>query len=260
MNIKNAEGGLRTKGNIKKNQEKKVLISIITVVFNGEKYLEETIQSVINQTYENIEYIIIDGGSMDGTVDVIKKYEDKIDYWISEKDNGIYDAMNKGILAASGAWINFMNAGDSFYNNEVLENVFFKNDLENIDLLYGNYAVKDENNLILIHVDVKDYSDKRNIPFCHQSLFVKSSLLKTNLFDLQFKIAADYDQYLRLKFKDVKILHLPLVISIYLDGGISSVSREKLIKEYYRITKKYFPLYATFIYAIRILKFKILGK
>jgi len=85
------EGGQRTKGHFKKSYEKKPLISVITVVFNGEKYLEETITSVINQTYENVEYIIIDGGSTDGTLDIIKRYEDKIDYWVSEKDNGIYD-------------------------------------------------------------------------------------------------------------------------------------------------------------------------
>ncbi len=81
------------------------LITVITVVYNGEKYLEETIQSVINQTYPNVEYIIIDGGSTDETIDIIKKYEDKIDLWISEKDEGIYDAMNKGIYLATGQWV-----------------------------------------------------------------------------------------------------------------------------------------------------------
>ncbi len=254
------EGGLRTKGYFKKSYENKPLISIITVVFNGEKYLEETIQSVISQTCDNVEYIIIDGGSTDGTLDIIKKYEDKINYWVSEKDKGIYDAMNKGIDVVSGEWINFMNAGDSFYDSSVLEKLFTQNDLKNLGILYGNHAVKSENNSEVIQIDVKDYNWKRNIPFCHQSLFVRTSLLKNNLFDLQFKIAADYDQFLRLKSQDVQILHLPLVISIYLDGGISSVSRERLIKEYYKITKKYFFLYATFVYTIRILKFKILGK
>ena len=96
------EGGLRTKGYFKKSYDDKPLISIITVVFNGERYLEQTIQSVIDQTYDNVEYIIIDGGSTDGTLDIIKKYEDKIDYWVSEKDNGIYDAMNKGIKVCYG--------------------------------------------------------------------------------------------------------------------------------------------------------------
>jgi glycosyltransferase involved in cell wall biosynthesis len=229
------EGGLRTKGYFKKSFDDKPLISIITVVFNGEKYLEETIKSVINQTYDNVEYIIIDGGSTDGTLDIIKKYEDKIDYWVSEKDRGIYDAMNKGIKLASGEWINFMNAGDGFYDNYVLDKLFTQNNLKDIGILYGNHAVKNENNSEIIQVDVKDYNGKRNIPFCHQSLFVRTSLLKSNLFDLQFKIASDYDQFLRLKSKDIQTLHVPLIISIYLDGGISSISREKLIKEYVMI-------------------------
>ena len=109
---KKGEGGLRTKGYFKKSYEDKPLISIITVVYNGDKYLEETVQSVLSQTYDNVEYIIIDGASTDGTIDIIRKYEDQIDYWVSERDKGMYDAMNKGIDAASGELINFMNAGD----------------------------------------------------------------------------------------------------------------------------------------------------
>lgn len=110
------EGGLRTKGYFKKSYKDKPLVSIITVVLNGEKYLEETILSVLNQTYDNVEYIIIDGGSTDGTLDIIKKYEHAIDYWVSERDRGIYDTMNKGITVASGEWIELLNAGD-FYES-----------------------------------------------------------------------------------------------------------------------------------------------
>jgi glycosyltransferase involved in cell wall biosynthesis len=97
---------------------KKPLITIITVVYNGEKHLEQTIKSVINQNYKNIEYIIIDGVSTDGTLDIIKKYEEYIDYWVSEPDEGIYDAMNKGIGLANGEFINFMNADDWFVDTK----------------------------------------------------------------------------------------------------------------------------------------------
>ena len=113
------EGGLRTKGYFKKSYDDKPMISIITVVFNGEKYLEQTIQSVINQTYDNVEYILIDGGSTDGTVDIIKKYGVQIDYWISESDSGIYDAWNKGLSLATGDIIGFCNA-DDFYEQTTL--------------------------------------------------------------------------------------------------------------------------------------------
>ena len=116
---------------------KKPLISIITVVYNGEKHLEETILSVINQTYDNVEFIIIDGSSTDGTIDIIKKYEDKIDYWISEKDSGIFDAMNKGILASKGDYINFMNAGDFFTRINLVSDVVNILNSEEINLLYG---------------------------------------------------------------------------------------------------------------------------
>ena len=105
---------MKTVFNEQQKGEGKPLISVITVVYNGEKYLEETIQSIINQTYDNVEYIIIDGGSTDGTVDIIKKYEDRIDYWVSEKDKGISDAFNKGVKVAKGDYINFQGDGDGF--------------------------------------------------------------------------------------------------------------------------------------------------
>jgi len=131
------EGGLRTKGYFKKSYEDKSLISIVTVVYNGEKYLEETIQNVINQTYDNVEYIIIDGGSTDGTLDIIKKYEDRVDYWASEKDSGIYDAMNKGISLFSGDYLFFLGADDFIKNTNILYEVNKELNI-NYNLVYGN--------------------------------------------------------------------------------------------------------------------------
>ncbi len=125
------EGGLRTKGYFKKSYDEESdlsgnlplpLVTIITVVFNGEKYLEQTIQSVINQNYDNVEYVIIDGGSTDGTVDIIRKYEDKIDYWVSEPDGGLYYAMNKGIQLATGELIGLINS-DDIYNDGTVSKV-----------------------------------------------------------------------------------------------------------------------------------------
>ncbi len=105
-------------------QSKQPLISVITICYNAAAGIERTIQSVLGQTYRNIEYIIIDGGSSDGTVDIIKKYEDRFEYWVSEPDKGIYDAMNKGIKHAEGEWLNMMNAGDNFADKDVLKNIF----------------------------------------------------------------------------------------------------------------------------------------
>jgi glycosyltransferase involved in cell wall biosynthesis len=111
-------------------------VSIITVTYNAEKYLEQTIKSIMEQDYPNIEYIIIDGASTDGTIDIIKKYEKYITRWISESDNGIYDAMNKGIKLTTGNWINFMNAGDGFSSENILSSIFYKN--YNFDVLYSD--------------------------------------------------------------------------------------------------------------------------
>ncbi len=111
-------------------------VSVITVVYNGEAFLERTIQSVINQTYPAIEYIIIDGGSKDGTVAIIQKYQHNIAYWVSEPDRGLYDAMNKGLAVATGEYVLFLNAGDTFFDNHTLQNVFIHWQ-PNVDIFYG---------------------------------------------------------------------------------------------------------------------------
>jgi len=116
------EGGLRTKGFSKQDVSKKPLVTVITVVSNGAQRLEDTIRSVLNQSYDNVEYIVIDGGSTDGTLELIGKFGDAIDYWVSEPDSGVYDAMNKGLDAASGEWVNFMNAGDAFCSKQSIAN------------------------------------------------------------------------------------------------------------------------------------------
>ena len=113
-------------------------VTIITISYNAVLGIERTINSVITQTYSNLQYIIIDGGSTDGTVDIIKKYADKIDYWVSEPDSGIYYAMNKGIAIADGDWINFMNAGDYFVDRNVIEQIFQHNIECTDNVIYGN--------------------------------------------------------------------------------------------------------------------------
>ena len=117
------------------SKETDTLISVVTVSYNAVSTIEQTILSVINQTYPNVEYIIIDGGSTDGTVDIIKKYADKIAYWVSEPDKGIYDAMNKGVVVATGEWINFMNAGDIFTDSDVIDKLFHQNIIINNEIM-----------------------------------------------------------------------------------------------------------------------------
>ncbi|WMP18893.1 glycosyltransferase family 2 protein [Thiothrix lacustris] len=233
------------------------LISIITVVLNGHKYIEDTLQSVTNQSYANIEYIIIDGGSNDGTQDIIRRYEDKISYWISEKDAGLYYAMNKGINMASGEWINFMNAGDFFFDINTISNIATE---LNTDLVYGDYAryQKDKNAYQVIN-SLKQ-NDRWNIPFCHQSLFSRREILRRYPFNTDYKIAADYNQYLTFKKANIPSKHVPLVVSCYLEDGISAVSKNIWIKEHRHIHRKHFWLSADLLYFLRLCKLKLTGK
>ncbi len=221
------EGGLRTQGYFKQTCKDKPLISIITVVYNGEKYLEETILSVINQTYDNVEYIIIDGGSTDGTVEIIKKYEDSVDYWVSEKDDGIYDAMNKGIDIASGDWINFMNAGDSFCDEYVLENLFLKNDCSSYDIVYGSAIVVDEARTIELILKPKPFT-KLNLLFwttrtvCHQSIFVSRNIIEP--YSLKYKLKGELNWYFDLLKKSNKFKIIDTSIVYYSLGGTGDIN------------------------------------
>lgn len=216
---------------------KKTLISIVTVSYNAVSTIEQTILSVINQTYPHIEYIIIDGGSTDGTVDIIKKYADKIAYWVSEPDKGIYDAMNKGIKVATGEWINFMNAGDYFANNNVLLKVFSQKYDTKIKVLYGDYIAKNETESVINKSKNLSVLYKE-MPFCHQSAFLKNENI---LYDTNFKIAADYKLFVFL-YKNHgcnSFVNLNEVISIFDANGISSKNTELLRKEYNVLYKQF---------------------
>lgn len=157
-------------------------ISIITVTYNAKSVIENTILSVINQSYKNFEYIVIDGASSDGTTQIIKKYSQYIHQWISEKDNGLYDAMNKGIEMSTGDWIFFINAGDYFTSTEVLKNIFENENHENIDVLYGN-AIERKNGTD-IKRGGKIISSKIPPEYRHGASFVRSSVHKKYKFDL----------------------------------------------------------------------------
>jgi glycosyltransferase involved in cell wall biosynthesis len=215
------------------------LVTVVTVVRNGEASLEKTILSVINQTYTNIEYIIVDGASTDGTLEIIRKYEDKIDYWTSEPDGGIYDAMNKGIDFAAGEWINFMNSGDNFYNKNVIEETAGKHSDNNTGVLYGDTCF--DNKVIRKSPEkVNAFFFLREHLICHQSIFARTKYLKSH-FNTKYRIAADRDWLFGVYKQRIQIKHIPLVICNYDCSGISSnaevVLRDLmvLIKEQYGI-------------------------
>ncbi|GHV13866.1 hypothetical protein FACS189491_09410 [Spirochaetia bacterium] len=229
-------GGLRTKNSTKQSLETMPLITVVTVVRNGEKTLEETILSVINQTYTNIEYIIVDGASTDGTLDIIKKYEDLIDYWMSEPDEGIYDAMNKGIDLATGEWINFMNGGDCFYANSVIDKVIASCHID-MDVFYGDIAI---NNMIYKspeRVNTLFFLMERTI--CHQLIFMRRSFLSKYPFDTQYRVVADRKSLMQGYFCKRRIEHIPVVICLY-DKTKGSATMDEFNADSYRLIYEYF--------------------
>lgn len=205
-------------------------ISVVTVCYNAVATLENTILSVLNQTYSNIEYIVIDGGSKDGTIDIIKKYEERLTYWKSEPDKGIYDAMNKGIAVATGEWINFMNAGDTFCDSKVIESLFTQVNAES-DVIYGDTRVyKTYGSYIEKPRSLE--SIKREMPFCHQSTFVKTRHMSSNKFDTRFRIVADYNLFYTLYSENLCFQHIPLPVANYeAISGVSTAALRRLKEE-----------------------------
>lgn len=210
-------------------------ISVVTVCYNAVKSIEETMLSVLNQTYPNIEYIIIDGGSTDGTVDIIKKYADRLAYWISEPDKGIYDAMNKGITAATGDYINFMNAGDSFYSNNTL--AIAKQILDNNAVIaYGDCYMKfGDTGFIRRPLKLKYLKTKPT--FCHQSTFIKLKYQSQNLYNSNLKIASDYKFFYDAYYKDsVTFQYIPYTVACFDSrSGVSTNEFKRSLQEKFLI-------------------------
>ena len=248
-----------------KNNEDYPLISIITVVFNGEDFLEETIQSVLNQTYRNIEYIIIDGASTDGTLEIIKKYKSSIDYFSSEKDKGIYDAMNKGIDAANGNWINFMNAGDKFYDSTTCSNTFNNNKYSNdVDILYGDLIV-DYGEFQRLENARSINSIWKGIPFSHQSSFIKTAYHKNNKYSLNYKIGGDFEFFYKSFNEGRGFKYIGHIVSIMGVDGLSDGNRFYSIWQKHQIVNDYsfslkYNMYYIYLYIDQLIRnfFKML--
>ncbi len=208
-------------------------ITIITVTFNSGKYLEEAINSVIRQTYNNIEYIIIDGGSNDDTLSIIEKYKKYISYYISEKDNGIYDAMNKGILASTGDIIGFLNSDDTFYDSDVVKKIFDSFN-DNTDCVIGDIVFVNNKNNLKRNYTSKNFSIKYfeygHMP-PHPSFYLKKNFyINYGLYDINFKISSDFDLISRLMYKNIiNFKIIDLVIVRMRDGGISTKISKKIL-------------------------------
>ncbi len=212
------------------------VISVIIAVYNGERYLEQTIQSVLGQTYAQVELIVIDGGSKDRTTDILKSYNDKIHYWISEKDKGVYDAWNKALKQANGEWITFLGADDFFWKPSVLENMVNHLALakeNNCRYVYGNVNLLSGKGSIISTLGQPWEESRKKIfhrmtvvhcaSFHHQSLFSEHGLFNT-----QFKIAGDYEFLLREFIKGRDAYYVNQTIAGMRAGGLSANIRLRL--------------------------------
>lgn len=232
----------------------KPLVTIITVVYNGVDTLERTIKSVVEQTYNRIEYIIVDGGSNDGTKDLILKYRWGIANWISEPDNGLYDAMNKGIAMSTGNFLWFINSGDEIATPDTLEKIFNTN--EPADFYYGETIIVDINGQMLGNRRLKPpkkltWKDFRNgMVVSHQSVIIRKDFC--DLYDTSFRFSADYNWVLNALKKSPKTINTLMVLSRFLEGGLTKKNIIPGLKERFRIMVKHFGLATTLLFHIPI--------
>jgi len=222
-------------------------LSVITVVYNNVRDVERTILSVIGQSYSNIEYLIIDGASTDGTLDVIRKYQDRISILISEKDKGIYDAMNKGLALATGDYILFMNSGDEIYTPDTVSNIFSTS--PNADIYYGETEMIDDagNSLgqrrhkVPEQFTWKDF--KYGMAISHQAIYIKRSL--TQSYNPEYQLSADIDWILQVAKKADKIVNVHQYVAKYLVGGMSKTKHRQSLLERFAIMREHYGLIPT---------------
>lgn len=218
-----------------------MIITIATICFQAEKCIAKTIQSVMNQRNCRFEYLVEDGMSTDTTVDKVKKaltQNENVDisYFIySEQDYGVYDAMNRAVKRAHGDWVLFLNAGDVFFSDHVLESIQGILDKTEADVVYGNAVMRDVSGDSLFEADLSLVT--RRMPFCHQAVFTRHSLLEKMPFDLNYKIAGDYDFFTRAYVAGNNFMKVDQIIAIYTMDGISST---KYIAKLYEQEKIYY--------------------
>lgn len=237
-------GGARANGITKQSSEGFPLISIVMVTFNCDRFLRQAMESVLNQSYSNVEVIVVDGGSTDGTLEIVQSFGDAVSYWQSEPDKGIYDAMNKGIDLATGDWIGFKNADDWYCDGSFQQLVTSINANPQVDFWYGNsFSVVQEEPLEVspFFTDHKTLGGNPGID--HRSCFIRMELHRKIKFDIRYRLAADFDVFWRMKKAGAVFAHLNSFISFKRYGGASDGT--EVLKESFAINRKY----AGFFYA-----------
>lgn len=240
------------------------IISVITVTYNAERFIERTLRSIASQTYPYVESILIDGQSTDNTIELINQYKIHNSKLTSERDKGLYDAMNKGIDLSSGDYIIFMNAGDVFYDSNTISKAFLMND--SADFVYGDTIFINEQGVTSPPFKNKPSQDQisfksfiNGMVVCHQSMFIKRS--KAEKFDIsEYRLACDIDWVIRSLKNCTTHRDTGLIISKFLIGGVSQSHKWKAVKERFWISVKHFGWFATFYQNIKMVIFFLIKK
>ncbi len=222
--------------------EAQPLVSVITVVFNGAKHVEETIGAIAGQTYPHVEHIVVDGGSTDGTVDILRRNNDSIGYWLSEKDFGLYDAMNKGIALVSDpeSYVLFANADDSLFSPDAIARVISSSSGE--DLVYGRMVLSDDA-VSGVSGRKVEFTDLARQTLCHPATFVRRRIFdQVGKFDTSYVIAADYDHIVRCFKAGVSTRFVDVVVSRMRMGGLSDDRFMLSCRERKQVIRRYFPV------------------
>jgi glycosyltransferase involved in cell wall biosynthesis len=207
-------------------------ISVVTINYNMASELDQTIESVLDQNYANLEYIIIDGDSTDGSVDVIRRYAGRIAHWTSERDRGRYYAMNKGVQATTGEWVIFINSGDRFRDANVVSDVFLNNPHNDADIVYGHVLRRYSKEGVEREIPAQPLSVlPLRMPCSHQSMFARRALLLEHPLSLDLSIAADHDFMLRAKMAGGRFKKIDRTISVFSTGGVSDQQRLEALRQ-----------------------------
>lgn len=227
--------------------------SVITVTYNAAAVLEDTIQSVITQTYHHVEYIIVDGGSTDGTLDIVAQYRDRIVTIVSEPDKGLYDAMNKGMRLATGDYLCFLNAGDSFHEDDTLQSIAHSLTGSALpDVIYGQTELVDsEGHFVRMrrlsapeHLNWKSF--RQGMLVCHQAFFAKRTLAEP--YDLRYRFSADFDWCIRVMKRAHTLHNTRLTLIDYLEEGMTTRNRRASLRERFRIMVKHYGWVSTVLH------------
>ncbi|MEA5141822.1 glycosyltransferase family 2 protein [Arcicella rigui] len=236
-----------------------IKLSIITITYNAEKFLKRTIESIVAQSNQDFEYIIIDGKSKDATLAIAKAYGERVNLLVSEPDKGLYDAMNKGLRLASGEFVWFMNAGDEINDSEVVANLIQSLAETNADVFYGDTYFVEENGTIQgLRSEITPHRLPKNLKWqdmnlgmlvCHQAFIARKSIAP---FYLENNLSADVDWEISCLKRAKKVQFLDIVVAKYLVGGISNKQLKRSLIDRYEVLKKHFGLFGAILAHIQI--------